>query len=73
MPSRAGITTRPEERKREWERVKPSMRNWRLFGPFLNRQSAQQWADKQPGKKHGGGHQPKIPDIKWYGYRFDYS
>ena len=73
MPCRVGITTRPEKRKTEWEQIEPSMRNWRLFGPFLSRQNAQQWENKQPGEKHGGGHQPDTPDIKWYGYRFDYG
>ena len=72
MPCRAGITTRPSERKKEWERSEPTMRNWQLFGPFSSRQAAQQWENQQPCIRHGGGNEPDTPGAQWYGYRFDY-
>ena len=73
MPCRAGITTRPKERKAEWERIEPTMRNWRLSGPFSSRQVAQDWENQQPCAKHGGGNEPDSPTAVWFGYRFDYG
>jgi hypothetical protein len=72
MACRAGITTRPDERKREWERKEPTLRNWQLFGPFASRSAAQKWEEQQPCTKHGGGNEPDTPGARWYGYRFDY-
>jgi hypothetical protein len=73
MPCRAGITTKPEERRREWEQEEPTMRNWELSGPFSSRQAAQEWEDEQPCIKHGGGNEPDARGVQWWGYRFDYS
>jgi len=72
MPCRAGITTRPEVRKKEWEQREPTMRNWQRFGPFSSRLAAQEWEDRQPCEKHSGGDEPDTPAV-WYGYRFDYG
>jgi len=72
MGCRAGITTRPSERKTEWQQHYPNMRNWQLFGPFLIRDAAQAWEDKQPCEKSGGGADPDSLLVSWYGYRFDF-
>jgi len=73
MACRAGITTRPAERKKEWEEKHPTMHNWKVFGPFASREKAQEWENKQyPCQRHGGGDEPDTPGAKWYGYRFDY-
>ena len=73
MPCRAGITTRPDERKKEWKQKEPTMRNWKLVGPFPSREAAQAWEDQQLlCTKHGGGSDPDGILTEWYGYRFDY-
>ena len=73
MGCRAGITTRPEVRKREGELVYPDMSNWQLFGPFSNRTAAQVWEDDQePCDRHDGGKDPASLTAKWHGYRFDF-
>ena len=48
------------------------MRYWELHGPFADRQAAQNWEDKQPCIKSGGGRDPDLILASWYGYRFDY-
>jgi hypothetical protein len=72
MGCRAGITTRPDERKAEWQQRYRTMRNWQLYGPFANRAAAQAWEDRQPCEKSGGGADPDFAGAKWYGYRFDF-
>jgi hypothetical protein len=72
MSCRAGITTRPSDRQREWKQKYPGLYNWQLFGPFSNRSLAQAWENNQPCVKSGGGDEPDSPNVKWYGYRFDY-
>ncbi len=72
MACRAGITTRLDERKTEWQQRYPGMRNWQAFGPFSSRSTAQKWEDSQPCEKSGGGADPDAPGAKWYGYRFDF-
>jgi hypothetical protein len=73
MTCRAGITTRPEDRKREWRLEHPTMRHWEVVGPFASRQEAQSWEDRQRGcERSGGGDEPDYPGARWYGYRFDY-
>lgn len=34
MPCRAGIITRPDERKKEWRIKHPTMRAWTVVGPI---------------------------------------
>jgi hypothetical protein len=73
MSCRAGITTRPEERKKEWLIEYPSMRNWQVFGPFASREMAQSWENSQYGcDKSHGGNEPDDRNAKWFGYRFNY-
>ena len=47
MGCRAGITTRPDERKTEWQRKYPNMHNWKV-SEFPTRRDAQLWEDSQP-------------------------
>ncbi len=72
MGCRAGITTRPEERKREWKRRYPTLRNWQQQR-FTSRAAAQSWENQQWGcERHGGGSEPDYIGAVWYGYRFDF-
>lgn len=73
MPCRVGITTRPEERKAEWEREVVGLQNWQILGTYSSRQKAQDHEDRYAARtgclaSHGG------PDVtgKWNVYRFDY-
>lgn len=72
MACRAGITTRPSERKKEWEQKYPNMYNWVLHGPFDSRTNAQAWEGAQNCEKHHGGNEPDSSSAMWYGYTFDY-
>lgn len=71
MPCRVGITTRPDERRREWQRRYPTLRNWEQR-QFESRSAAQAWENKQPCERSGGGAEPDSPGATWYAYRFDY-
>ena len=73
MGCRVGITTRPTERKNEWLLKYPNMRNWQLFGPFINREVAQAWEDRQiPCDRSGGGADPDLILAQWYGFKFEF-
>jgi hypothetical protein len=72
MGCRAGITTRPSERKAEWKDKYQSMRAWQLVGPFQNRAAAQAWEDKQACERSPGGDDPDSRGATWYGYRFEF-
>lgn len=73
MPCKAGITTRPDERKKEWRIKYPTMRGWTVVDPYPNRKAAQDWENRQTMcERHGGGDEPDLPGAQWYGYRFDY-
>jgi hypothetical protein len=73
MACRAGITTRPTDRKNEWKERYPNMRDWGLVGPFATRQEAQAWENRQRGcDRSGGGDEPDYLGARWWGYRFDY-
>ena len=72
---RCGITTRPNERRREWERELGVIQNWNLVQGFSSREEAQDWEDNhdQTWQKHGGGREPNDKDAKWYGYEFEHQ
>lgn len=73
MPGRAGITTRPHERRLEWMREHPALRGWRQFGPFVSREQAQAWENLQRGcERSGDGAERDTAGARWWGYRFDY-
>ncbi len=72
MPRYSGITTSPERRRKEHERIR-NVRDWRIANggrPFATRQAAQDWEDRQPGYHDPGGPPTRGP---WYGYTFTYQ
>lgn len=74
MPCRVGISTRPEQRKSEWEREVIGMTNWKILGKYPIKKEAQEHENRYArttGCKasHGGPHTPGT----WYVYRFDYT
>ena len=74
MACRVGITTRPQERKNEWQRKHPRLRNWRLFGPYPTKTIAQAREDALADRLgcvayHGGGGRKRA---SWYAYCFEY-
>jgi len=71
MNCRAGITTRPADRKAEWKKEYPNMHNWKIV-PFKNLKAAQDWENNQLCYKSKGYRDPDLPDAKWYGYRFEF-
>ncbi|MGD8898364.1 MAG: hypothetical protein PVJ73_20210 [Acidobacteriota bacterium] len=73
MACRAGITTRPTERKNEWLEYYPAMRNWQLVGPFATRGEAQRWEDEQEACLRSlGKSYSETTGVPWWGFRFDY-
>lgn len=74
MPCRVGITTRPGERKAEWERSVVGLRNWRILGTYSTKREAQDHEDRYARQNgcqasHGGG----DGVGRWSVYRFDYT
>lgn len=73
MTHYSGITSDLAERKKEHERDKKNLRNWKVANnglPFVSRAAAQAWEDAQPGEHYPGG----APTVgPWYGYSFDYD
>lgn len=74
MPCRVGITTRPDERRAEWERAVIGLRNWQIIGRYSSKEQAQAHEDRYAAQtgcqaSHGG----PDPDGTWYVYRFDYT
>jgi len=73
MPCRVGITTRPDERRAEWERRVVGLTNWRIIGEYHSRQKAQaheeRYAQQTGCQAWPGGSDAPGP---WYVYRFDY-
>jgi hypothetical protein len=68
-----GITTRPKERKKEWQDRYPTLRNWELVGPLATRREAEAWEKRQRGcERSGGGDDPDFLGARSWGYRFDY-
>ena len=73
MPCRVGITTRPEERKAEWERKVAGMRNWQIIGQYASKGEAQAHEDRKARahgcqSSHGGD-----GSGTWYVYHFEYA
>ena len=74
MACRVGITTRPDQRKIEWQRKHPSLRKWRLRGPYRTKASAQAEEDRLAKRlgcvaHHGGGRRKRAD---WYVYYFEF-
>ena len=72
MPRRAGITTRPHERRTEWLREHPIMSNWQVFGPFASLEQAEAWQDLQRTSiRCDAGAEARTESARWWGYWFD--
>jgi len=74
MPCRIGMATDPDERKDEWKREYPNLRNWEILGWFKTKSAAQQ-AETRLARQHGcvaepGGSGAEHDD--WCVYKFDY-
>lgn len=74
MPCRVGITTRPEERKAEWERQVAGMHNWEIIGQYSSKEQAQAHEDRKAQAhvcqaSHGGDGSAGT----WYVYHFKYT
>lgn len=75
LGKRVGITTRPIERRKEWEREYPSMFDWRIIRKNLSRDKAQQEEYMYVLKGfegHSGGQEPEKNRNNWYVYTFNY-
>jgi hypothetical protein len=73
VPCRAGITTRPHERRVERLRNYPTMHNWEVFGPFDSREEAEAWEEQQRRCGWSGpDEEVDVTGAKWWGYHFDY-
>jgi hypothetical protein len=72
MPRKAGITTRPRERRLEWMRQYPVMHNWQLLGPFVSRDQALAWETLQHDcERSGADAEADVEGARWWGYRFE--
>ena len=74
MACRIGITTNEAERRQDWEREYPTLRNWRIVGSHGSKSEAQQ-QENQLAAKHNcdsspGGAGPEIGN--WVVYYFEY-
>lgn len=77
MACRVGITTRPNEGKREWQRRHPYLRNWQILQSNIKtKQEAQRlenyYAFNRKCTAHGGGSGPDNPFALWSVYYFEY-
>lgn len=77
MPCQVGITTNPDQRRKQWENEYSSLRNWQIMGRHNNREDAQrqetEFARQYGCEAHPGGDEPDRPNSIWYVYRFDHS
>lgn len=73
MACRIGITTSPQDRKKEWQREHPNLRNWEVLKVCNTMQDAQaeenRLARQYGCQAHPGGATGQGP---WYIYKFDY-
>ena len=74
MKKRIGITTDPQRRKKEWESLYPSLRNWRVVATGLTYDQAQeQEFCYVRGKGFIGNGGDYVPGYVWSVYTFEYS
>ncbi len=74
MACRVGITTNPEERKKDWEKEYPGLKNWTIIARNLSYSDAQAKEDEY-ARKNGCISRPGGPDNgknNWVVYKFDY-
>lgn len=74
MACRIGITTRPEQRKAEWEREYPNLYGWNIIETYDSKSEAQS-AENRLATKHNceaspGGDGDAL--ATWYVYKFNY-
>ena len=72
MGCRIGITTRPDERREEWEDIFPFLSDWRILATVQSKTAAQK-KENELAKKYGceasaGGSGPE--NATWYVYMF---
>jgi hypothetical protein len=77
MACRIGITTRPDERRKEWETRCKCFKNWQILAGPLSREEAQNretlLALIHGCDAHHGGNEPdNIFNDQWYVYKFDH-
>lgn len=74
MPCIVGITTRPKERKQEWENEVVGLENWEILSKHRKRGIAQdkedQYAEKYDCKAMHGG---RDGSGLYYVYKFEYT
>ena len=73
MPCRVGITTRPNERRLEWEREVVGLSDWKILETYFSKQAAQDHEDRVAAShgchaSHGGADVGGL----WYVYHFCY-
>ena len=75
MACYAGITTDPDRRRKEHERVRPSLRQWEVLGSY-NSKSAAQAAENRLRERHGCDGNPGgagAENDNWRLYHFYYG
>ena len=74
MPSRVGITTNPESRRKHWESRVEGLINWRILTSFQSQSEAQRY-ENDYAARHNCNAWPGGPDTPgtWYVYFFDYT
>ena len=74
MPCRVGITTDPEGRKKDWERVHPSLTGWEILATYDNKTKAQARENVEAVirgcEAHPGGSGDEC--ATWFVYYFRY-
>ena len=74
MACRVGMTTELEERKKHWERLHPTLANWRVLSQHNSKTAAQE-AETEAAQRLGcvsspGGDGPEY--ARWSVYYFTY-
>ena len=74
MPCQIGITTRPEKRRREWERDVVGLAGWKILEVHASKQMAQE-AEVRLAQRLGCDAEPGGADAPglWSVYHFEYS
>ena len=73
MPTRVGITTDPEERKKYWSAHVVGLSKWKILKHFKKREEAQEY-EKSYAKRYGCVYSPGGQNAEgtWFVYRFEY-
>ena len=75
MSCRVGMTTRPRERRTEWEAVYPNLRGWEILASGLTYQEATAY-ETRVAEQHGCDQDPGGPYVAgrvWSVYHFYYN